>query len=692
MATLGPHASAPPVPEPVPVPAVLFAAAYFAGALLGSRLSLSPGNFANFWPPSGIFVAVLLVSQRRRWPVLVAAAVMANICFDLWNGKHWGVTLLFPVANSLEALLGAWLVLRCTGGKPALATVRDVTCLVVLSAALSTVVGASIGAAIVTSLLGGNSYGQTWVMWWSGNAVGILLFAPLVLVWLPRMKRPADWKFSLETAKAVAYLTLLSLATLAIFGGIWTQPYPLKYLLFPLVLWVAMRFEMRGITVANLLIALIAAWASVLGYHESAIANLAPVLQVITLQLFLSVTVIVGLFIAVTISERRSTEKKLAEKSRYYETLLQTSRDAIHILDQEGRLCVWNNAFLAHLGYSPEEASTLKLADWDLQWNGAQLAAKIQALKDRGEVFETTHRRRDGTLRSVEINAVGIQIGGADFLYASARDISERKRAEESLNEKTRQLEELNLYLEQRVAAAVTEMRKKDQLMILQSRQAAMGEMIGNIAHQWRQPLNTLGLVVQELLLTYGREEFNKENLEASVRKSMELITHMSRTINDFSTYFKPCLEKTQFSVNQAVTKTLLLAGPSLKSLNIAIKVIARDEAEITGYPNEYAQVLLNILLNCRDAFAERRSGGQPLITVTVTKENSRSVVTIADNAGGIPEDIVDKVFDPYFTTKGPDKGTGIGLYMAKTIIEKNMGGRLTVRNQADGAEFRIEV
>jgi C4-dicarboxylate-specific signal transduction histidine kinase len=166
----------------------------------------------------------------------------------------------------------------------------------------------------------------------------------------------------------------------------------------------------------------------------------------------------------------------------------------------------------------------------------------------------------------------------------------------------------------------------------------------------------------------------------------------MSKTIDDFNNYFKPDKEKIPFSINKAVTNALKLIEPSLVNMNIYIEVDNKAETAISGYANEYSQVLLNIFLNCRDAFEQIKVDRRRVITVTVFEENNKSVVTIADNAGGVPEGIIGKVFDPYFTTKGPDKGTGIGLYMAKSIIEKNMGGRLTVRNIVDGAEFRIEV
>jgi C4-dicarboxylate-specific signal transduction histidine kinase len=237
----------------------------------------------------------------------------------------------------------------------------------------------------------------------------------------------------------------------------------------------------------------------------------------------------------------------------------------------------------------------------------------------------------------------------------------------------------------------VEALRKKDQMLIQQSRQAAMGEMIGNIAHQWRQPLNTLGLYTQSLSFFYDQPIFTKEYLDTSVAKSMELIRHMSKTIDDFSNYFKPDKEQVDFSVSAAVKSTLSLLEGSFQHPRIRIEIVEHDHPVVKGYQNEFAQALLNILVNARDALTERRIADAG-VTITVCSEGGSAVVTVADNAGGIAGELINKVFDPYFTTKGPLQGTGIGLFMSKSIIEKNMGGRLTVRNTAAGAEFRIEV
>lgn len=266
-------------------------------------------------------------------------------------------------------------------------------------------------------------------------------------------------------------------------------------------------------------------------------------------------------------------------------------------------------------------------------------------------------------------------------------EISERVRTEERRLEAEQTLREETLQRLQAVEA----LRRQEHLMIQQNRQAAMGEMIGNIAHQWRQPLNTLGLLTQRLGLFYGSPSFTKELLETSVAKSMEIINYMSGTIDDFRTFFAADRKKMEFRVDEAVSKVLSLVEASFKERRIRLERDEEENVVITGYPNEYAQVLLNILINAKDAMNERNIES-PWMKIAVRHENGASLVTIADNAGGISEDIVHKIFDPYFTTKGPQQGTGIGLFMAKSIIETNMGGRLSVRNTGAGAEFRIEV
>jgi PAS domain S-box-containing protein len=237
----------------------------------------------------------------------------------------------------------------------------------------------------------------------------------------------------------------------------------------------------------------------------------------------------------------------------------------------------------------------------------------------------------------------------------------------------------------------VTELRQKDFLLIAQNRLAAMGEMINNIAHQWRKPLNTLGLTIQQFLMLHEQGSLDRGTLEVGINKSMELIKHMSQTIDDFKNYFRPDKEKVQFKIHDVVNRAMSLLGETCSKQNIKVEVINNGDCSLSGYPNEFLQVLLNILINAIEALTERPVS-QPKITIRMGKESQKTVIAIADNAGGVDGEIMDQIFDSYFTTKGAAKGSGIGLYLSKTIIEKSMAGRLTVCNIPQGAEFRIEI
>lgn len=253
-----------------------------------------------------------------------------------------------------------------------------------------------------------------------------------------------------------------------------------------------------------------------------------------------------------------------------------------------------------------------------------------------------------------------------------------------------RTIDSLHIEMAERLKAEA-ELRTNERLLIQQSRLAAMGEMISNIAHQWRQPLNTLGLIVQRLPYFYDAGNFDREFLVSSASDAMNLVQHMSATIDDFRDFFRPDKEQIIFNVRKTVCQAISLVNAGFKTQNIELETRIEGDLTINGYPNQFAQVILNILCNARDALVEH-AVDKGRIRIDGTWEGERMVLTIRDNAGGIPDDILDRVFDPYFTTKGPDRGTGIGLFMAKSIIEKSMGGRISARNYEGGAEFRIEI
>jgi len=293
----------------------------------------------------------------------------------------------------------------------------------------------------------------------------------------------------------------------------------------------------------------------------------------------------------------------------------------------------------------------------------------------------------------VNINNRNDEIGELATNFNSMVDKLEHshEELENLVSIRTHELEKLNKELDIRVKEAIRENSQKEQMLIQQSRLAAMGEMIGNIAHQWRQPLNALGLVVQNIYYTYESGNLDQAYLERSMNKSKKLTSLMSKTIDDFRNFFRPDKLKEVFSLSERVMSVSELISASYKNHNIIIETDLDDKLYSLGYPNEFSQVLLNLLTNAKDALIEKNISN-PTVWIRSFEDNDRVVLEIEDNAGGIEEGIIKKIFEPYFTTKDKAIGTGIGLYMSKMIIENNMGGAIGVYNGKNGAIFRIEL
>jgi PAS domain S-box-containing protein len=359
----------------------------------------------------------------------------------------------------------------------------------------------------------------------------------------------------------------------------------------------------------------------------------------------------------------------------------------VHPDDLERCLETYRTAFAKQQDFSMEYR--LRRPDGQYSWVSdtgvPRLAPDGHLIGYIGTCFDITERKlaREELQKANEMLAQRVAERTAELSLTVERlqdEIKQRIRMGQALQEETS--ERLNVQ---------AQLREKELMLLQQSRLAAMGEMIGNIAHQWRQPLNLLGLLAQDLPMTYTKGDFNYDYLQGTVKKMLETIRHMSTTIDDFRNFFRPIKEKVDFRIMEIVERTISLLGGSLNAQQITTEVVAEGDPVVNGYPNEFSQVLLNIMINARDAFLKNTVANAKIV-IKIRTEKGRCVVTIADNAGGIPDEIIDKIFDPYFTTKGPDKGTGVGLFMSKTIIEKNMNGSLSARNVDSGAEFRIEL
>ena len=231
------------------------------------------------------------------------------------------------------------------------------------------------------------------------------------------------------------------------------------------------------------------------------------------------------------------------------------------------------------------------------------------------------------------------------------------------------------------------EKQQNETILINKSKLASMGEMIGNIAHQWRQPLTHLSYIIMNLKAAYENDKLNKKYLEKKTDEANKQIEFMSHTIDDFRNFFKISKQKEEFSLIECINESINLLNESFKSLDIKLNFNYTENFRIRTYKGEFAQVIFNLLNNAKDEFIKQEIKDAKII-INIIKKEENILIEIIDNAGGISEKIIKKIFEPYFTTK--EKGLGIGLYMSKVIIEKNIGGKLEVENTINGAKFII--
>ncbi len=240
--------------------------------------------------------------------------------------------------------------------------------------------------------------------------------------------------------------------------------------------------------------------------------------------------------------------------------------------------------------------------------------------------------------------------------------------------------------------------REQERMLVQQSKMAAMGEMIGAIAHQWKQPLNAIALIAQCFKDDYDYKELTLDAVNEHVNGILKQVSFMAATIDDFRNFFKPARTMQAFEISSAVSDIVNLMLPQLKVNYIAVYVDNSATntygSEVYGYPNEFKQVILNLIANSKDAIAERRAAKTlknseaGIISIKIESTEKQVRIIFSDNGGGIPDEVMNRLFEPYFTTKG--SGSGIGLYMCRTIIEGKMKGKISVINSGKGAEFTI--
>ncbi len=387
----------------------------------------------------------------------------------------------------------------------------------------------------------------------------------------------------------------------------------------------------------------------------------------------------------------------------YLKTLTESSALDVHLVDKDGYFLVHKNQsknWAKYLGNWHNITSEFKITKQEIRGETEEFNRQnryfLQPLtyknyeeyrliyfENAQKIAKTEELVRKRVLFTV-LYAILIAI---PFSYISALPA---KKIYQSLNTKSNDITELANNLEKRVEEEIEKNRVKDSILENQAKLAALGEMLGNIAHQWRHPITRVSLILQNMRTFKSLDKLSDKQFDKYIKNTLEQLDYMSQTIDDFKNFYVPDKEISTFNVKQSIKDAYRIIGASIKHEGVKVVIDTQDDFYIKGYKNQFSQVILNIMHNAREALEENDTKS-PYIKIKLFCEDSFNKVTIEDNAGGIKESHLEKVFDAYFTTK-EKSGTGIGLYMSRMIVVENFGGTLHVKNTPSGALFTIEV
>ncbi|AXX95363.1 PAS domain S-box protein [Arcobacter ellisii] len=377
--------------------------------------------------------------------------------------------------------------------------------------------------------------------------------------------------------------------------------------------------------------------------------------------------------IALDITLKKQREKELKNAHIVFEN----AHDGIVVTDENVNIVNVNKAFETNTGYNFDEVigknpNILKSGFQEEDFYKNMWQQLIETGYWEGEL---TNKNKEGEfyIERIKINAVYNEEKKLTNYIAVFSDITLQKEQEKLLQE-------------------------KEKLLFQQSKLSAMGEMIGNIAHQWRQPLSVISSSTSAIKLHHEEDFYSKEEIKDFVEVILNSTKYLSNTIDDFRNFYKEDSEKSDFDVKAAINNSLNLIKTELVKQNIEIVFIDEDcSFDIKGIRNQFLQVMMNILINAKDAFFDKEIENKTIF-IDIYQKDDKKVIKIYDNAGGIKEDVINHIFEPYFTTKHKSVGTGIGLYMSEEIITKQLNGQIFVSNRIftyknkeyTGAEFKI--
>jgi two-component system, LuxR family, sensor kinase FixL len=639
--------------------AVLVFIGYYLGAKVGFELTFQPHPISVFWPPNSILLAALLLTPPRIWWFLLLAAFPAHLIAELQSQVPPTMVICWFISNCSEAVIGAGFTRYLLRGPMRFDNLRSVAAFCLCGAFLGPFLSSFVDAGFVAmNGWGDGSYMENWRKRLFSNVLTALTLTPAILTWFNF--RPTQWK-RISSVRAlegsVLFLGLVITSTVVLYNAR-TNPDPvLFYAPLPFLLWAVFRFGTRATSAAILIVTFLAIWSSAHGHGPFTSQN--AEINARSMEMFLIVMAVPIMLLAAGIQERRKTEQRFTSAFR-------ASPDLMSIIRQrDGTLIDVNDHWVKTFGYERKEAIGRTLFDLNLCLSEGGHMQQMIGLRQSEPIrdLECAVRTKAGEVRQVSLSADVVEMGNEPSFVVTIRDITDRKLAEEANRD---------------LAHA--------------SRIALLGELTASIAHEINQPLGAIlsNADAAELLLESESPPLDEvRKILADIRnddlRASEIIRHIRLLTR------KRAMQMGSLDVNEVAGDVVQLMEPEARRRNVLLRTeFTAVPATICGDRVHLYQVLMNLILNGMEAMACTPEGERGLFVRTATNGEQRVEVSVTDSGSGIPPEKLPRLFDSFFTTK--ENGMGLGLAIARSIIDAHHGRISAENNSARGATFRFDL